>query len=551
MKYFSTLLLLFYGFALASQTAPNFTVTNSDGIVKNLYNDYLNQGKVVVIEAFFTTCPPCNTHAPYWQALYQSQLAAHPNQVEFMMLSTLQTDNNGKVATYKNNKGLTMPGVGNDGGSLSALLPYMTGQFGEFQGTPTFILIDTDGQVVFDIRGPSPQITMDLIAQAVATALSQTCAIQSPFNTPIADVHISATASNLTANITASGTYTLSNLPQLQSAAYTVSASKTDNALNGLTTFDLVKISKHIIGLETFTEPWQMVAADMNCSGTVTTFDIVVGRKLILGIDTELPCGSWKFVPQGSPDVSNGGCVDFIGVKLGDITGPYFAPPPSERSAYSLYAADRMVKAGERFILQLTASEKMAVQSFQLDLETSPNSLQINQITSSQLSGFDSGCFNLSAASTGHLPILWIDGNTVELEPGASVLSIELTAMQAGKLSDMLHLRPEGLTAEMYDADARPVEIGLQWQDSGAAPGPSAQLFPNPAHKSFQVNYDSPEASASLLQIIDIQGNVVDEKVVSLEKGSNLIPVLLENITPGLHAVKLNGRSLGSILLGL
>jgi hypothetical protein len=210
-----------------------------------------------------------------------------------------------------------------------------------------------------------------------------------------------------------------------------------------------------------------------------------------------------------------------------------------------------MVKAGERFILQLTASEKMAVQSFQLDLETSPNSLQINQITSSQLSGFDSGCFNLSAASTGHLPILWIDGNTVELEPGASVLSIELTAMQAGKLSDMLHLRPEGLTAEMYDADARPVEIGLQWQDSGAAPGPSAQLFPNPAHKSFQVNYDSPEASASLLQIIDIQGNVVDEKVVSLEKGSNLIPVLLENITPGLHAVKLNGRSLGSILLGL
>lgn len=552
MKYFFTLSFLLCCGSFFAQTAPNFTVTNSDGLTRNLYNNYLNQGKVVVIEAFFTTCPPCNAHAPFWEALYQSQLAAHPGQVEFIMLSTLQSDNNDKVAVYKANKNLSMPGVGSNGGSLTALQPYTSGQFGDFQGTPTFILIKTNGEVVFDIRGPSPQTTMELIAENIAAALTQTCAIESPFGNPISDVHISATTiADMTANITASGTYTFSNLPQLQATTYTIAASKTDNnpAAN-LSTFDLVLISKHILGLTPFTEPWQLLAADMNCSGSITTFDIVVGRKLILGIDQTFPCSPWKFIPQGSATQSNGGCVDFQGVKLGDVNGPYFAPPAEERSALVLSASDRYLQAGETYTLELSPNDRVALQSLQMDLEFDPNVLEIKQLSAPQLPGFNSECYNLAKARQGRLPILWIDGATAELYPDLPALSMEITALRNGRLSELLHLCPDGLSAEIYDADLRRMQVDLRWQSPETTPKSSVKFFPNPARNVFQVSYESMDDAELLLQMLDIQGKIVLEKVFSVAKGENRLQVEAGDLVPGLHVVKINGCSLGSILLG-
>jgi hypothetical protein len=69
----------------------------------------------------------------------------------------------------------------------------------------------------------------------------------------------------------------------------TITPVKDDNPLNGVTTYDLVLISKHILGIEPLGSPYKMIAADANKSNSITTFDIVEIRKLILGIYTELP----------------------------------------------------------------------------------------------------------------------------------------------------------------------------------------------------------------------------------------------------------------------
>ena len=174
MNKLSTRSLLFIGALFVASPlysqgpAPDFTVTTSDGQVKKLYQDYINQQKLVVIEAFFTTCPPCATHAPLVQNLYTSMQAAYPGQIEFILLSTLFSDTNVKVAQYKTSKGLTMPGVGNDGGSITALQPYLNGLYGQFQGTPTFIIIAPGtGEVFFDIRGNSPSQTISLLQQKI------------------------------------------------------------------------------------------------------------------------------------------------------------------------------------------------------------------------------------------------------------------------------------------------------------------------------------------------------------------------------------------------
>lgn len=95
----------------------------------------------------------------------------------------------------------------------------------------------------------------------------------------------------------ANGDFTLQNIPGC--APYTLQPGRNDNPTNGVTTFDLVLISKHILGLEPLKSPYKMIAADANRSSSITTFDIVQLRKLILGIDTAFVNNkSWRFVPK-------------------------------------------------------------------------------------------------------------------------------------------------------------------------------------------------------------------------------------------------------------
>ena len=112
MKNIVLFIALFTTAEMGATTAPNFTITTSDNQTLQLYQQFISQGKVVVLEAFFTTCPPCNTHAPLVQSLYSQMLAAYPGKVEFILLSTLNSDTNIKVGQYKTAKGLTMPGAG-------------------------------------------------------------------------------------------------------------------------------------------------------------------------------------------------------------------------------------------------------------------------------------------------------------------------------------------------------------------------------------------------------------------------------------------------------
>jgi hypothetical protein len=85
------------------------------------------------------------------------------------------------------------------------------------------------------------------------------------------------------------------------SAGYTyeIIPARNNDPLNGVTTYDLTLISKHILGTETLDSPYKIIAADVNQDGKVTTFDLLLLRKLILGTLDKLPHGkSWRFIPS-------------------------------------------------------------------------------------------------------------------------------------------------------------------------------------------------------------------------------------------------------------
>ncbi len=163
-----TFLLLFTGLTESTaQTAPDFTVTDSWGNTHTLYEDYLDQGKTVVIKIFYVACPPCNSIAPHLEPLYQDW-GGGQGDVQFIELSMQQGDSDAEVNAYKNTHGTTFPAAGAQGNSVAATVPYTNGTFGLWGGTPTFIVIAPNGTLVYDVYGFGIPGTITAIDAAIA-----------------------------------------------------------------------------------------------------------------------------------------------------------------------------------------------------------------------------------------------------------------------------------------------------------------------------------------------------------------------------------------------
>lgn len=134
----------------------------------------------------------------------------------------------------------------------------------------------------------------------------------------------------------ADGQYVFSDLPP--AASYFLKVSRDLNYLDGVSTFDVVSIARHILGVEPFQDPYKIIASDINLTRSITTLDLVEMRRLILGMVDVFPEGThWIFIPDqslsGNPaqvfssltdliEVPvNGQLVEFDmkGVKLGDV----------------------------------------------------------------------------------------------------------------------------------------------------------------------------------------------------------------------------------------
>lgn len=191
-------------------------------------------------------------------------------------------------------------------------------------------------------------IALLVFLSAAATVWSQTATISGRITTPagngLGDVSVGLTNSmggNWLDMTDQNGFYSFT-VPT--GDTYVIDPGSNVLPLNGVSTFDVVLIGKHITGELPFTSPYQIIAADADCDNSVQLIDTIEIRKLILGLYAEFPCaGSYRFVdasyifpdPQNpfpfpetitvtnlSGDVIN---QNFVGVKIGDVN--YSANP--------------------------------------------------------------------------------------------------------------------------------------------------------------------------------------------------------------------------------
>jgi hypothetical protein len=120
-----------------------------------------------VIKVFYVACPPCNAIAPHLEPLYQTW-GGGAADVQFIELSTKQTDTDALINGYKSNHNTTFPACGGQGSSVSAVSPYTSGMFGQYTGTPTFVVIAPDRTVNYDVYGAGISGTIEALHNAIA-----------------------------------------------------------------------------------------------------------------------------------------------------------------------------------------------------------------------------------------------------------------------------------------------------------------------------------------------------------------------------------------------
>ena len=314
----------------SAQTAPNFTITTTDGVTRKLYEDYLNQGKTVLVKFFFTSCPFCIQMSPKVQKLYE-KWGSGANGVEFISFATLQSNTNDKVKTYKTNNGEKFLGVGSDGGSLIAGQPYMSGQFGPFFGTPSFFVVGPDKKVIWDPRGNSYDATIDSLDAAIARSrpsvpdvtgkVTDVCGKARP-NLTIA-LRMQGVDTLTTVTDTA-GNYVFDKLPvgtstSTEKFSIALPIDYSINKPNCVSTADLVAMNKDILLIEPFSNNLQKIVADVNNDGKVSTADMVETRKVILKINDNF-IGKSILIFADSSGLFKGDSVIRIGK---NTTGPY------------------------------------------------------------------------------------------------------------------------------------------------------------------------------------------------------------------------------------
>ncbi|MEZ5059870.1 MAG: TlpA disulfide reductase family protein, partial [Saprospiraceae bacterium] len=137
------------GNAQVGNIAPDFTVTDTHGETHRLY-DYLDAGKSVILDFFFTTCGPCIYYSPQVNLAYEKYGC---NEADVVFIGIDFDDTNAEVIAYDEEYQIKYPSIsGKEGGGNNVVSAYNVLAF------PTFYVIDSTKKIIHEIDPPTLQV---------------------------------------------------------------------------------------------------------------------------------------------------------------------------------------------------------------------------------------------------------------------------------------------------------------------------------------------------------------------------------------------------------
>ncbi len=341
-------------------------------------------------------------------------------------------------------------------------------------------------------------------------------------------------------------------------ADYIIKPFNNQNPLSGVSTFDLVLITKHILGIQSFDSPYQYIAGDANKSNSITAYDIVVLRKLILNLTSRIQNNtSWRFVPaayqftQENPLLeafeesilvtnlpSTMDNLDFIAIKIGDVSGNAIGnalattAPRSSGLPFVLETKNQNIKKGDQVKVPFYAKNLQEIEGYQFTMFF--DNLVLESIEEGIIGDEH---FGITYSDRGYITTSWNSFFTSISEPSSStsisavpeeermLFQLTFTATKDGQLADFLNINSDLTVAEAYHIDGTLLDVLL----ATTLPTTKATVFkvaqnnPNPFNEITAFNFQLPEAGDVKFHILDIQGKIVFHKKASFDSGTNTI----------------------------
>ncbi len=323
------------------------------------------------------------------------------------------------------------------------------------------------------------------------------------------------------------------NLPMYQN--YNIKPGKNNTPLNGVTTFDIVKIRKHILGIELLDSPYKIIAGDVNNSGELTALDLAQIRNLILLNMSVFPNGvpSWRFVDANyvfsnpseplneafpeAVDIQNLNTdldlIDFVAIKVGDVTEnaiPNFLANESREKEGDLIfkTQDSKVKKGEEVSLVFETENEKDFLAWQFTLSFEQELIQFLEVRK-----MENVYFGTSVLDQGAITFSWDKTENTILETKLKWFEVRFIATEDLNIKDVINITSKHTSAIAYNSNGGEYNVALQFgnelDEYGTQEFALYPNTPNPFKKSTSINFYLQEEDNIEITVFDITGKVL------------------------------------------
>jgi hypothetical protein len=328
---------------------------------------------------------------------------------------------------------------------------------------------------------------------------------------------------------------------------YSVTPTLDANPLNGVSTFDMVLMQKHILGIQPLDSPYKMIAADINNSKSITTLDLILLRKLILNLDTKFTSNtSWRFVDAAYrfPNPSNPwseswpeiasinnlsakATADFVAVKIGDVNGtasPTSAAVAEPRKAgrLELSTEEQRIEGAQEYRVEIRAKELKTIEGYQFTLELDQNKVDLVDIDYGVAKAEHFGIFQRE----GIITTSWNRKGASENDD-AILFTLHLQGKGAAKLSEALTISSRYTANEAYNEGGDYLSVAMSYTKPVVINDKPELLqnIPNPFSDHTQIDFYLPQATEGRLTIRDAKGSIVCRLKADYNKGWNQVTI--------------------------
>ena len=328
----------------------------------------------------------------------------------------------------------------------------------------------------------------------------------------------------------------------------------------GISTYDLVLLTRHILGVAAIPSDYALLAGDANGDREISVQDIIVIRRLILGLDLayrhsppyRFVPASFRFPVSGNPwatvypevvNVNNlFGAIrtaDFVAIMVGDVSGNGLAEltagtrgRAADRATVALSIDDRRLVAGRRYEVPVYAAGAADLAGLQGELALSAD-VSLEAVLPGRVAA---GSLNDRLLAENRLPFSY--AAAAPLATDDVLLTLRVTAHRDVRLADVIDFTDRGLAAEGYRTnDDATVDLRVDFRSGASVTGAATaedrlyQNAPNPVGATTRIRFDLAEAAPVELTVSDLAGRVILQRRLAGAAGANVVELGREQLT--------------------